>query len=262
MILKSYYPRKKYSRIISLVPSQTELLFDFGLDTEVVGITKFCIHPKSWFETKTRVGGTKNLNMKTIHSLEPDLIIANKEENVKEQIEELARDYDVWVTDVNTLSEATQMIQDIGEITFREEIAYTLQKDILQKFVTLRHKTEENIKLQSAYFIWKDPFMVAAGETFINNLLPYCGVENIFSKKSRYPEVNLKLLKAKKCALILLSSEPYPFKKKHQKEMEELMPGVPVMLVDGEMFSWYGSRLTLAADYFETLHGQILSLTR
>ncbi len=261
MILKSYFPRKKYSRIISLVPSQTELLFDLGLDREVVGITKFCIYPKTWFETKTRVGGTKNLNMKTIHSLEPDLIIANKEENVKEQVEELARDYDVWVTDVNTLGDATQMIQDIGEITCKEELAYDLQKDILQKFVTLREKTAEKGKIGAAYFIWKDPYMVAAGGTFINDLLPYCGFENVFSKEIRYPEIDLKSLKAKKCEIILLSSEPYPFKEKHQKEIEELLPGVRVLLVDGEMFSWYGSRLSLAADYFENLHQEILSLT-
>ena len=261
MILKTYYPRKKYTRIISLVPSQTELLFDLGLDSEVVGITKFCIHPKAWFKTKTRVGGTKNLNMKTIHALEPDLIIANKEENVKEQIEELSRNYDIWVTDVNTLGDATQMIQDIGEITYKEEIAYTLQKYILQKFVSLRKKTEQNKKIRAAYFIWKDPYMVAAGETFINNLLPYCGVDNIFSNETRYPEIELKSLTVKKCALILLSSEPYPFKEKHQKDMEELLPGVPVLLVDGEMFSWYGSRLSKAAAYLEKLQEQLISLT-
>ncbi|MEO7317128.1 MAG: helical backbone metal receptor, partial [Ginsengibacter sp.] len=238
-----------------------ELLFDLGLDSEVVGITKFCIHPKAWFKTKTRVGGTKNLNMKTIHALEPDLIIANKEENLKEQIEELSRNYDIWVTDVNTLGDATQMIQDIGEITYKEEIAYTLQKYILQKFVSLRKKTEQNKKIRAAYFIWKDPYMVAAGETFINNLLPYCGVDNIFSNETRYPEIELKSLTVKKCALILLSSEPYPFKEKHQKDMEELLPGVPVLLVDGEMFSWYGSRLSKAAAYLEKLKEQLVSLT-
>ncbi len=259
MILKTYYPLKKYSRIISLVPSQTELLFDFGLDAEVVGITKFCIHPESWFKTKVRVGGTKNLNMKIIHSLKPDLIIANKEENVKEQIEELEHDYDVWVTDVNTLGEATQMIQDIGEITFKEEIAFKLQEEILQKFVSLREKIAQKENIRSAYFIWKDPYMVAGGETFINDLLPYCGIKNIFSKEARYPEIDVKILKEKKCQLILLSSEPYPFKEKHQKEMEALLPGIPIILVDGEMFSWYGSRLIKAADYFEKLNQQILT---
>lgn len=258
MILKTYFPRKKYSRIISLVPSQTELLFDLGLDHEVVGITKFCIHPKSWFESKTRVGGTKNLNIKTIHSLKPDLIIANKEENVKEQIEELALDFDIWVTDVNTLGEATQMIQDIGEITFREEKAYRLQNEIVNKFVSLRQKTENSEKIRSVYFIWKDPYIVAGSGTFIHEMLPYCGLENSFSKELRYPQIELKSLKANKCAMILLSSEPYPFKEIHQKEMEELFPGIPVLLVDGEMFSWYGSRLSKSADYFEKLHKDII----
>ena len=243
------------------MPSQTELLFDLGLDAEVVGITKFCIHPENWFKTKTRVGGTKNLNMKIIHSLQPDLIIANKEENVKEQIEELARDYDVWVTDVNTLGDATQMIQDLGEITFKEELAYTLQKEILKKFVKLRLETADSGKIRGAYFIWKDPFMIAGGKTFINDLLPYSGVENVFSNEARYPEIDLKTLKAKKCQVILLSSEPYPFKEKHQKEMETLLPGIPVILVDGEMFSWYGSRLSRAADYFKNLQQQIVSRT-
>jgi ABC-type Fe3+-hydroxamate transport system substrate-binding protein len=258
MILKTYFPRKKYSRIISLVPSQTELLFDLGLESEVVGITKFCIHPKSWFETKTRIGGTKNLNMKAIHFLKPDLIIANKEENVKEQIEALAHDFDVWVTDVNNLGEATQMIQDIGEITHREEKAYRLQNEILKKFATLRQKTENCVKIRTAYFIWKDPYMVAGSGTFIHDLLPYCGLENSFSKELRYPQIDLKSLKANKCALILLSSEPYPFKEIHQREMEELFPGIPVLLVDGEMFSWYGSRLSKSADYFEKLYTDII----
>lgn len=261
MILKSYFPRKNYSRIISLVPSQTELLFDLGLKEEVVGITKFCIHPKKWFETKTRVGGTKQLNIEKIHSLKPDLIIANKEENVKEQIEELAKDYDVWVTDVNNLDDATQMIQDIGEMTRTEEKAYEIEKEILQNFAVIAEKITQTKKPKAAYFIWKDPYMVAAGQTFIHEMLPYCGIENAFEKESRYPEITLKSLKAQKCSLILLSSEPYPFKKKHQKEIEALLPGIPILLVDGEMFSWYGSRLSLAAGYFEKLHAEIISVT-
>ncbi len=258
MILKSYFPRKKYSRIISLVPSQTELLFDLGLQEEVVGITKFCIHPDTWFKTKTRIGGTKQLHFETIHSLQPDLIIANKEENVKEQIEELANDYDIWLTDVNNLSDATQMIQDIGEITLREETAYHIQKDILQKFAALSEKKTALKRPNAAYFIWKDPYMVAASDTFIHEMLSYCGMDNAFAKETRYPEVSLKSLKARKCTLILLSSEPYPFKEKHQKEIEALLPGIPVLLVDGEMFSWYGSRLSLAAGYFEELRKEIL----
>src|SRR5438045_6010203 len=108
------HPTKK---IISLIPSQTELLSYLGLEKEVIGITKFCVHPKEWFTIKTRVGGTKNLNIDLIKNLQPDLIIANKEENVKEQIEELAIDFNIWVTDVNTLKDALGMIKDVGELT-------------------------------------------------------------------------------------------------------------------------------------------------
>ena len=93
-------------RIISLVPSQTELLYDLGLHNEVIGITKFCVHPQEWFQHKTRVGGTRQINIDIIHELRPDLIIANKEENVKEQVEELAGYYPVWISDVKHLEAA------------------------------------------------------------------------------------------------------------------------------------------------------------
>src|SRR4051812_42104384 len=104
-------------RIVSVVPSQTELLYHLGLNEEVLGITKFCIHPQEWFRSKTRVGGTKTLNLETIRQLQPDLILANKEENEKDQIEALANEFPVWVTDVTNLNEAVQMIAAIGKLT-------------------------------------------------------------------------------------------------------------------------------------------------
>src|SRR5689334_18071707 len=104
-------------RIISLVPSQTELLYDLGLSDEVVGITKFCVHPEEWFRNKPRVGGTKQLNMDIIHHLQPDLVIANKEENVREQVEELASHYPVWVSDINNPDDAYWMMKELGSIT-------------------------------------------------------------------------------------------------------------------------------------------------
>ncbi len=125
-------------RIISLVPSQTELLYHFGLKKEVVGITKFCVHPEKWFKTKTRVGGTKNINIDLIKKLHPDLIIANKEENVKEQIEELAKEFTVWVTDVNSLEEALLMIKDVGELTYKTTEAITLISQIKTNFSQLQ----------------------------------------------------------------------------------------------------------------------------
>ncbi|HET6996848.1 MAG TPA: helical backbone metal receptor, partial [Chitinophagaceae bacterium] len=113
-------------RIISLVPSQTELLYSLGLNEQVVGITKFCVHPEEWFHSKTRIGGTKELKPDIIHQLKPDLIITNKEENVREQVEELAELYPLWVSDVNDVSSAFEMINQVGLMTGRQEEAAKL----------------------------------------------------------------------------------------------------------------------------------------
>ncbi|MDP4285680.1 MAG: helical backbone metal receptor [Bacteroidota bacterium] len=254
MMLQQNIPRiKKYSRIISLVPSQTELLFYLGLEDEVIGITKFCVHPKKWFRNKTRVGGTKNINFKTIDQLSPDLIIANKEENEKEQIEKLAEKYDVWVTEVATLSDAIKMINDIGKLTQKSKAATTLAIQINDKFKKTETTFSLNKKMKAAYFIWQNPYMVAGGDTFISNMMNYCGFENIFSNCYRYPEIQLIELEEKHCEIILLSSEPYPFSEKHKDEIKNLFPQKKIILVDGKMFSWYGSRLLKAADYFKNI---------
>lgn len=236
-------------RIVSLVPSQTELLYDLGLNDEVVGITKFCVHPGKWFRTKTRIGGTKNIHIDKIQSLQPDLVIANKEENIKEQVEALQQFAKVYVSDVNNLSEALQMIREIGELVNKKEQANYLSKSIEKKFSQLK-----NIQVQkktAAYFIWKDPYMVAGGETFINDMMQYAGFENIFQDLPRYPETTVDDLKQMNCDYVLLSSEPYPFKQKHIDELQPLLPATKIILVDGEMFSWYGSRLLLSAEYFK-----------
>jgi ABC-type Fe3+-hydroxamate transport system substrate-binding protein len=253
MILSQNIPvHKKHSRIISVVPSQTELLSYLRLDEEVVGITKFCVHPEKWFKNKTRVGGTKNLNLKIIDQLSPDLIIANKEENVKEQIEELAKKYDVWVTDVNNLNDAINMISDIGKLTNRIETASALAWRIKEDFEKLKNHFSDKRKVSTAYFIWKDPYMVAAGDTFINEMMPYCGLENIFSEKKRYPEISLEEIIEKKCELILLSSEPYPFKQKHKEEIQNQLPQIKIQLADVEMFRSYVNRLLKSVDYFQS----------
>jgi len=248
---------KKYSRIISLVPSQTELLSYLGLENEVIGITKFCVHPENWFRNKTRAGGTKNINFKMIHQLSPDLIIANKEENVKEQVEELANDYDVWITDVNCLSDAIKMMADIGKLTGRTEKASELILKTEEGFEKLKASSFNKPPVKTAYFIWKDPYMVAAGDTFINNMMGYCGLENVFCQQKRYPEITLDEIKERDVELILLSTEPYPFKAKHCEEMQKRFPKIKIELADGEMFSWYGSRLLKSVEYFQSFLKQV-----
>lgn len=241
-------------RIISLVPSQTELLADLGLDEEIVGITKFCVHPDSWFHEKQWVGGTKNIRMSTIKQLQPDLIIANKEENVQEQIEELAAEFPVWVSDINTLEDATKMIKCIGEITGQIAQATAINKSIRKGFAQLSPFKE---KLLTAYLIWKDPYMSVGGDTFIHDLLDKAGFQNIFASEKRYPQISLDMLEQAQCKLLLLSTEPYPFKQKHIAQLQKELPNIKIMLVDGEMFSWYGSRLTKAPAYFQQLHNHL-----
>ena len=235
-------------RIISLVPSQTELLADLGLDEAVIGITKFCIHPEKWFKTKTRIGGTKQLNLQLIRQLEPDLILANKEENLREQILELEMDFPVWVTDVNDIPSSYEMIHMTGELTGKKEAALSIIEKIQQSFNTLPAISKP---LNAAYLIWREPYMIAGGDTFISAMMEKAGFRNLFADKNRYPQISIDELAS--AEVILLSSEPYPFKEKHVEELQRFVPSVPIMLVDGEMFSWYGSRMLLAAEYFKSL---------
>lgn len=246
------------NRIISLVPSQTELLFDLGLHDEVVGITKFCVHPHQWFRSKPRVGGTKKVKMETIHSLSPDLIIANKEENTRDQIEDLAKKYPVWISDVHDLETALQMIVLAGEITNKTQKALLIAEEIKAKFNQLQMSLDEQrlaVKNQprTAYLIWRDPYMTVGGDTFIDAMLKACGLKNIFDDHTRYPQINIGDLQTANCQFLLLSTEPYPFAKKHIEELHAYLPDTKIILVDGEMFSWYGSRLLHSAEYFSKM---------
>ncbi len=236
-------------RIISLVPSQTELLADLGLEKEVIGITKFCIYPMDWFRTKERIGGTKTLELDKIKSLKPDLIIGNKEENEKGQVEELIKTKCVWMSDIKTLGDACDMIRRIGELTGKNERSEELAGEIEKRFSKLRKQINKFPKKRVAYFIWKSPWMVAGGDTFIDHMLGICGLENIFAQM-RYPEITLEELAAEKPDVIFLSSEPYPFREKHIELLHEVCPGTQVLLVDGELFSWYGTRLLKSPGYF------------
>ncbi len=240
-------------RIISLVPSQTELLADLELTTEVIGITKFCIHPQSWFRNKTRVGGTKNIKLDIIDKLQPDLIIANKEENVKEQIEELEKKYSVWVSDINDLSDAYEMIKKIGDLVERKQKAEAITESIKSGFSRL----SDFKQISTCYLIWKDPFMTIGSDTFIHSILSIAGLNNIYQNKKRYPQITIEEIKQRNPELLLLSSEPFPFTQKHIDELQIHLPNTKILLVDGEMFSWYGSRLLKTPNYIKSLRQQI-----
>ena len=237
-------------RIISLVPSQTELLYDLGLKDEVIGITKFCVHPHEWFRHKQRIGGTKNVNIELVKSLRPDLIIANKEENTQEQVEELASLFPTWVSNIQTIDDALRMIRDVGTLVGKGERARSLTTDITNGFNNLKKAA---VSQRVAYFIWRNPWMCAGGDTFINNMIEQMGWTNVLTGKMRYPEIALQELAGERVDRILLSSEPYPFKDAHIAEIKAVLPDAQVQLVDGEMFSWYGSRMREAIKYLEKL---------
>lgn len=241
-------------RIVSLVPSQTELLYHMGLDAEVAGITKFCIHPAHWQGAKPRIGGTKNVNIEKIKSLNPDLVIANREENVQQQVEALAKQFPVWVSDVNTLPEALHMIQAIGKLTGKEATATNMVRDIQKGFETF-------VKTPPAptvvYLIWQEPCMSVGGDTFIHHMLQHAGYTNVLKNRTRYPTLTADELKTLQPDYLFLSSEPYPFCQKHVKGFQNILPQAKIALVDGEMFSWYGSRLRQAPHYFKMLQQQL-----
>lgn len=236
--------RKVPERIISLVPSQTELLADMGLEKSVVGLTKFCVHPKNFRQHKAIVGGTKNFHFDKIDALKPDLIIGNKEENYREGIEQLAEKYPVWMSDIFNLEDALKMMASLGEIIGKKDRAQGIIQTISAGF-------QEGLpdKGTAVYLIWQDPLIAVGSQTFVDDMLQRAGFENLI-KEERYPRISQEEIVGLNPDFILLSSEPYPFREKHLPAYRQIFPESAVKLVDGEMFSWYGSRLLKAVDYF------------
>ena len=241
-------------RIISVVPSLSELLFDLGLKEQIVGITKFCIFPEELYKSKPRIGGTKTLHLSKIEALEPDLILANKEENQKEDIEKLSASFPTYVSDIKTLEDALKKVDIISKITNTQKAGRRLLNSIKSGFSSLE-LFEKRPKV--AYMIWKSPIMVAGGDTYINDMLEKAGFENVFKHLSRYPTIEESILADTNLDYVFLSSEPFPFKKTHISYFEGITPKARATLVDGTMFSWYGSRLSMAATYFVNLRREL-----
>jgi ABC-type Fe3+-hydroxamate transport system substrate-binding protein len=238
-------------RIVSIVPSQTELLYDLGLESEVIGITKFCVHPERWYKQKQRVGGTKQLNIELIRELNPDLIIGNKEENSLNDILALEKVAPIWMSDITTIDEALEMISTIGSIVGRKERSLELIDQIRSGFTGL---SELHVQRTFLYFIWKDPDYVAGTGTFIHSVLESAGFVN-HCREERYPEWNTSFGEPD---VVFLSTEPYPFKEEHLALFQERFQGSEIMLVDGEMCSWYGSRMLQSVSYLSRLQGSLI----
>ena len=236
-------------RIVSLVPSQTELLAALGLDARVVGVTRFCVRPGDWKRRKAIVGGTKNVDVARVRALAPDLVLANREENTREDVEALAAFAPVLVTDVATVAGASAMIREVGARTGTEAVANALAGRIANGFAALPALAP----LRAAYFIWREPWMVAGGGTFIGDVLRRGGFANVFEHAPRYPAVSADEVVAARPDVLLFSSEPYPFRERHLAEWHDRLPGVPCAFVDGEACSWYGPRLLETPEHLRTL---------
>lgn len=240
----------KPKRIISIVPSQSEFLWDLGLGEELVGITKFCIHPEEMFKSIGRVGGTKKLDLDKIRIMKPDLIIGNKEENQKEQIEILQEEFSVWMSDIYTLEDSFTMMESLGEILEKQNETNLLLNKLKNSLSTIKNIfTNQKV----VYFIWNKPYMCAAKDTFIDHILTYTGLDNALKDYERYPEMTEEILKKINPEICFLSSEPFPFKEDHVRELQRVLPDAKILIVDGEVFSWYGTRLLHLEAYAQGL---------
>jgi ABC-type Fe3+-hydroxamate transport system substrate-binding protein len=242
-------------RIVSLVPSQTSWLHALSLDEEVVGITKFCTEPLHWWTSKSRVGGTKDVHLDRVAALSPDLILANKEENQREQVEQLRSIAPVWVSDVTCLDTAMAMMKETAIMTGREALAEPLLNALAMDFEALKPMPQQK---RTAYLIWNEPWLAAGGDTFIHDMMTRCGFINVFAQQARYPTTSPEALQAIDCEIVLLSSEPYPFKEADRQSLSVHMPGASIICVDALPFSWYGGPLLSAPRAFRELLGQIV----
>lgn len=238
-----------HMRIISLVPSITELLVDLGLENQLIAVTKYCVHPKDIRSKKENIGGTKTLNIDLIKSLKADLIIANKEENQKEQIEQLMESEPIWLTDIRSIEDNWEFILETGQRCNKITESKTLVNNAKEEWKTIKGIFNNKTCL---YFIWRKPYMTIGHNTFINNVLLNLGFKSIAQKlEGNYPEITPEWITEQSIDYILLSSEPYAFKEKHKSEFLTFNPTANIQLIDGEMCSWYGSRMLKAPSYFK-----------
>ena len=240
------------AKIVSLVPSITELLFELGLEDLLYGRTKFCIYPKDRVEKVETIGGVMGLDYRKIQKIQPDLIIGSKEENGMNEINEINKEYPVWVSNVTNLEDATEMIRSIGKICSISEKAEKTIKTIREEFEKLNEIPEGVIK--GTYLVWKNPLYTINKNTFIHDMLRRSGIENVFADKEKaYPKIQEKEIQEKKPDYIFLPSEPYNFTEKDAKEFRKKFPNSEIRQVNGEYFSWYGSHLLNAPSYFKQI---------
>ncbi len=238
------------TRIVSLCPSLTETLFALGLDDRIVGRTVYCTRPSDKVQTVPTVGGTKDVDPQAVAGLSPDLIVAQKEENARAIVEDLSRSCPVYVVSVESYHDALRTIADLGDITGHREQASRLVANVKGRFADLASIQPKRV----AYLVWNEPYIAAGSKTYIDSLLAMCGLTNVCkSPRSRYPKLTPDDLEALAPEVVMLSSEPFPFDESHVDELRTLLRGAAVLLVDGELMSWYGPRMLDTPAYLARL---------
>jgi iron complex transport system substrate-binding protein len=237
-------------RIVSLVPSITETLCHLGLADRLVGVTAYCVAPRDVVRSKTRIGGEKDPDLAAIRALQPDLVVANVEENVREHVETLREwGIPVWVTYPRTVADGLAMVRELGEVTGSDRRAEAILADLEPLYARVRAASARRRPVPVFYAIWRQPWMTISADTYIHDLLAVCGARNVFGDQpARYPTVTLDEMAARRPEVIVLPDEPFRFRRLH---LEDFVPyaDVPAVrarrihLVDGKPFSWHGPRV-------------------
>jgi ABC-type Fe3+-hydroxamate transport system substrate-binding protein len=242
-------------RIVSLIPSTTELLCDLGLADAIAGITVYCREPGAVTRTKRRIGGEKDPDLDAIRALAPDLVIANIEENVAAHVETLRSwDIPVWVAYPRTVDGALAMIRDLGEVTGTHVMAARLLDDLRGRLAVVRETVRVRRAVPVFYAIWRAPYMTVGPDTYVHDVLATCGGANVFGDaKTRYPVSPLEDVATRRPEVILLPDEPFRFRAVHRRDFEPFtdVPAVRdgrIVLVDGKPFTWHGRRLADALE--------------
>jgi ABC-type Fe3+-hydroxamate transport system substrate-binding protein len=249
-------------RIVSLIPSITEILFALGVGESVAGCTIFCTEPRDGVAGKTKVGGEKDPKLEVIRELGADLVIANIEENVREHIERLrAWGIAVYVTYPRTVTAGVRLVAELGALTGAEGEGRRIAEDLERRLDRERARRHGRERARVFCPIWRRPYMTINADTYIDDMLSLCGGENIFAGlPRRYPEVTLEAVTAARPDVILLPDEPYRFRQAHVKDFSA-HPEIPAVregrihLVDGKLLSWYGPRIAVALDVLPALLG-------
>jgi len=240
-------------RVVSLIPSITEILFAIGAGDRLVGCTIYCTEPPEGVVTKTRVGGEKNPKLELIRDLGADLVIANVEENVREHVETLrAWGIPVHVTYPRTVADGIRLVGELGELLDAGPRAREMEADLRARYEAVRAAAAGRAPRRVFCPIWRRPYMTVNGDTYIHDMLAVTGGLNVFAAEpKRYPEVTLEQVAATGAEVILLPDEPYRFRAVHRDDFTPY-PGLPAVrdgrihLVDGKLLAWYGPRIAEA----------------